>query len=745
MAIEQDPTRELKTLAEVGRSISSAALDPQELAEAAFLEIARLVETDFFQIGIFEGDQYRTLIWVKDGSRQENLAFTLAPDQEGLIGWMRRTGQPLLVQDFQAEADTLPALPSYNAPDPPASGLFVPLSSGTGVIGVLAIQSRRSHAFSTHDLSLMMVIANQLAPLLANLLLQSETETLSIHMLLLREMSRLLISLDPLALRLSRFTMLITRVLEYEKVEIHEFLEGNLHLRASSHDEGDPVEVDERLADLFERVANTGEALNTTEVHTSKEGLDNPSATHYAFPMKVVDRVLGVLHIQCGSSRQLAVEHIAFIQMVAAQLAFAILEARNYNQHQEEAWITTVLLEVARHAARPGETTSALQAVLQLATLVTGTEWTLLLLPEDAHGDLHIGPSAGLRRSDSYRLHELHILASELGIFPPYHESSEPFQITLPPALAGPLGTNDASCLVLSADRELLGVLLLEGQEFTGKLPALMAGIGHQLSLRLENTRLIQEAAHQQSLERELALARDIQLSFMPEELPSVEGWDLGVKWQSAREVGGDFFDIIPLPAGEHGPRWGIVIADVADKGIPAALYMALSKTLIHTIASEQIDPAQTLEKVNNLLISETSTDLFVSAFYAIWEPEEGRVIYANAGHNPPLLFTPESAGLLIRDHGIVLGVEPDAQYSSSTIEMAPGQLLVLYTDGVTEAFGGDRGLFGVSRLRNVVLGLDDWDAKNVVDAIVQRVIQFRGQPDLSDDLTVVTLLCKQC
>jgi len=169
-----------------------------------------------------------------------------------------------------------------------------------------------------------------------------------------------------------------------------------------------------------------------------------------------------------------------------------------------------------------------------------------------------------------------------------------------------------------------------------------------------------------------------------------------------------------------------------------------LSKTLIHTIASELIDPAHTLEKVNNFLITETSTDLFVSAFYAIWEPEKNRIIYANAGHNPPLLFTPESAGSLIRDHGIVLGVEPNAQYSSSMINIEPGQLLVLYTDGVTEAYGGERGLFGLSRLRNLVLGLEDWSAKNVVDAIVQRVIQFRGQPDLSDDLTVVTLRCQE-
>ncbi|MFV9673957.1 MAG: SpoIIE family protein phosphatase [Anaerolineales bacterium] len=740
MAVEPDPARELKTLAEVGHSISSAAFDSQELAEAAFLEIARLMETDFFQLGVFEDDYYRTLIWVKDGNRQENLRFQIAPDQEGLIGWIRRTGQSLLVKDFQSEANSLPAIPSYDAPDPPVSGLFIPLRSDDLVIGALTIQSRRSHAFTEHDLNLMLVISNQLAPLLTNLILQSETETLSIQMLLIREMSRMLISLDPIALRLARITTLLTRVLGYEKVEIHEIIDGELLLRASSQDEEGQADENELKSLLIEKVAESEEPLNTANIDAQTEDTSIPSAYEYAFPMKVVNRMFGVLHIQCVDSRRLPADHNAVIEMITTQLAFAILEARNYNQHQEEAWITTVLLEVARHAARPGETMSALQAVLQLSTLLTGTDWTILLLPYDSQGDMYIGPIAGLRRSDIYKLHDLHIHASDLGISPPYRESHEPFQITLPPTLAEPLATDDASCLVLSADQELLGLLLLKGQKLSGKLPALLAGIGHQLSLRLENTRLIDEAAHQQSLERELAMAKSIQISFMPEELPNVDGWEIGVDWQSAHEVGGDFFDVIPLPDGDNGPRWGIVIADVADKGIPAALYMALSKTLIHTIAAEQIDPALTLEKVNNLLISETNADLFVSAFYTIWEPELGRLVYANAGHNPPLLFTPESAGSLIRDHGIVLGVEADAEYSSSVIEMKPGQLLVLYTDGVTEAYGGERGIFGLSRLRNLVLGLDDWEANHVVDAIVKRVIQFRGQPDLSDDLTVLTL-----
>ena len=340
MAIEHDPAQELKTLAEVGRSIASAALDSQELAEVAFLEIARLMETDFFQLGVFEDDIYRTLIWVKDGSRQENLSFQIEAEHEGLIGWIRRTGQALLVKDFQSEADSLPAQPSYQAPDPPVSGLFIPLKSGDRVIGALTIQSRRSHAFTSHDLYLMLVLANHLAPLLANLVMQSEIETLSIQMLLVREVSKLLISLDPLTLRLSRITTLLARILEYEKVEIYESIDGELLFRASSQDGEDQTDEKAPRSGLIELVAETGEPINTANGDIQREDTPLPSTLEYAFPMKIVDRLFGVLHIQCEDSRQLPIDHIATIEMVATQLAFAILEARSYNQHQEEAWIT---------------------------------------------------------------------------------------------------------------------------------------------------------------------------------------------------------------------------------------------------------------------------------------------------------------------------------------------------------------------------------------------------------------------
>jgi sigma-B regulation protein RsbU (phosphoserine phosphatase) len=285
-----------------------------------------------------------------------------------------------------------------------------------------------------------------------------------------------------------------------------------------------------------------------------------------------------------------------------------------------------------------------------------------------------------------------------------------------------------------------MGLLLMEGGPLPGIRPALLAGIGHQVSLRLENARLIEEAAARQSLERELMMASRIQASFLPESLPILAGWELASAWEVAREVGGDFYDFIPLPPSDTGERWGIVIADVADKGIPAALYMALCRTMLRSVAQTHIAPSRTLEIVNQQLISDTRADLFVSIFYAVWEPAAARLTYANAGHQPPFLFKAGKRAELIREHGMVLGVMPDAKFSDRVLTMAPGELLVLYTDGVSEALNQNNELFGFQRLESLILSRENWDASAIASAIVERVVEFGGGRDFSDDLTTVTI-----
>jgi serine phosphatase RsbU (regulator of sigma subunit) len=425
--------------------------------------------------------------------------------------------------------------------------------------------------------------------------------------------------------------------------------------------------------------------------------------------------------------------------MVAANIAMAMLENRNFSRQQEENWITTVLLEVARHAAQPGNVDEALQAVLQLTTLLTGTGWALLMVPDGQRSIYRLGPSSGLGRQTQFTLSENLFPLDSFGLATDGKFDS-PETITLPNEMASILETGTAVAVPVISNKALLGIFLLEGSGLPERQLSLIDGIANQISLRLENYRLIEEVAIRRSLERELDTARSIQESFLPQSIPSYPGWEVGVNWRVARQVGGDFYDFIPLDSEEDNPRWGIVIADVTDKGIPASLFMALCRTLLRSVSISRVDPGNTLSRLNELIFADTQADLLVSVFYAVWEPKTGLLSYANAGHNPPLYFLPHQPAQILTDHDIVIGATLNARYSTNTLQLAPGELIVLYTDGVTEATDVNDELFGLHRLENMVLGLDTWHAQDIADLITRRVSDFCGSLDLSDDLTTVVL-----
>lgn len=726
----------ISALAEISAAIAHGPLNPEELAEVAYIESARLIETDFFQLGVFENQVYRTLIHIRDGDRQPNLHFELDPEHEGIVGWVRRTNEPLLVRDFAAQADELPAVPSYIADDPPSSGLFVPLAVSNAVVGVFAIQSRRPNAFDESHLKLAQVLAALISIALSRIGLHGRLEDLSVQSVLLSEVTRLLISLRPITERLTRLARLICTTLNLESVEIYEHKENGAGLLASSNPSAEPGQP------MPSHILRCFEDRRTTLAHVDQPEREEASAAgliDVAMPMMVAKHLRGVMRAVYQVETGRPDDTLPLLETLAAQAGFALHEAQTYQRQQEEAWITTVLLEVARHAARPGATEHSLQAVLQLATLLAGTRWALLLLPAGDGETLIAGPSSGFRRMEKMRFTDLRVSSATLRLRPPYKESDTPSLLELPPEMRAALGVSEALALTLTDGQVLLGLLLLERQDLPPRRAALLGGIAHQLSLRLENTRLVEEAAARRSLERELAVARELQASFLPLEKPAVEGWEVGAAWRVAHDVGGDFYDFFPLPPSSSGSRWGIVIADVADKGIPAALYMALSKTLIRSLAIHHIDPGVTLGRVNQVLLHETRADLFVSVVYLVWEPGSGKVSLANAGHNPPLRFARGVPAQWLRTHGMVLGVEPDQDYQSEEIALQPGEVLLLYTDGVTEAFNGRGEVFGAHRLESLVLGLRDWAAQGIADAVIQRLMRFSGG-DFSDDVTVVGL-----
>ena len=239
------------------------------------------------------------------------------------------------------------------------------------------------------------------------------------------------------------------------------------------------------------------------------------------------------------------------------------------------------------------------------------------------------------------------------------------------------------------------------------------------------------------ALQNELDVANKIQQSVLPTGFPSSEAYEVAANMQPARNVGGDFFDIMRL----ENRRLGLAVADVSDKGVPAALFMMSSITQLKGAAIGIGEPGGVLSEVNDLLNEDNETAMFVTVLYAVYNPESGVITYANGGHNPPVVIhTDGSSTMLPMTGGIALGVAPGFRYEQSNFTLGPGETIVLYTDGVTEAMNGHGDEFGVDRLRELFEGAPPRHPREAVDAILEAVHAFAGDTPQSDDITCLTL-----
>ncbi len=372
------------------------------------------------------------------------------------------------------------------------------------------------------------------------------------------------------------------------------------------------------------------------------------------------------------------------------------------------------------------------------------------------HGQIEIRSDLGPGLPDQTVLHHPHgwppVPASawewlrttqDAQVFPP----GEPLPWHARPQLAGHAVVM-APILEVDSGRPLGGIYLSQNRDsrvVRNLMPA-MQSLAALTASALNSAHVHAQAMVHQRVEQELALAWQIQASFLPEELPHVPGWQLAAALKPARETSGDFYDVIPLSNG----RLGIVVADVADKGVGAALYMALTRTLIRTYAADHDGrPDKVLGATNQRILMDARAGLFVTVFYGILDPASGTLTYGNAGHPPPYLLSGANgdATRALGGNGMALGIVEDAAWENHVVQLAPETALLLYTDGVVDAQNHHKQLFGKARMLASAQAVADssaWTgtrAEAIKEAMMTGVHEFVADAPQFDDITLMVVV----
>jgi len=509
---------------------------------------------------------------------------------------------------------------------------------------------------------------------------------------------------------------------------------------------------------IIEQVARTGQPVLTSDAQSDQRFQHKESVIAFHLrsilcsPLLVKGSQIGVIYvdnrIQASIFRP---EDLVLLNAIAANAAIALENARLYLEAQLQVQSLQLLHKISSDLTSNLD----LQQVLTISIrgvqeLVEATAASILTL----EGDELVFQVALGEKADSIK----------------------PFRIPKDKGLAGwvvqhmePVIVNDAqhdSRFYTVTDRQtgfltlnLAAVPLIIGERAIGVIEVfnrpegfkqddldLLMTFASTAAIAIENARLYQVAIEIGRMEHELQMARRVQNTLIPRETPHIPGWDFSTCWLPAREVGGDYIDFVPLEANPYASgQVGFVIGDVTDKGMPAALFMTLTRSTLRASLSVAVSPVEGIHHANRLVCADSPDSMFVTLFYGQFDPATGSLTYVNAGHMPPYWVRANAKpGLAqvssLTRTGIPIGIEPDLPYEQGQVRLETGDFVVCYTDGVTDAVNGDNESFGMDRLEKLVASHASDSAAEMVDAIQHAVRDFTGDQIPFDDFTLLVI-----
>ncbi len=661
------------------------------------------------------------------------------------------------------------------------SEISVPLITGEEVIGLLTLVHHTPNRYGLESEKITSAFASYAAIAIQNNRLYTEAQEqawVSTILLQVANAIQSLTDLNELTSTIVRLTPMIVGVrgcgLILRPAESKNF---QLSAMYGIIDPAEEKKFTEPLplstSPILERMLIEQTPIHVTDPHKDfniPEELANQFAknTLILFPLIARNEILGAFLIANdpeSTKKELpgdifSEERNKIVQGIMQQTAIAIENIRLFEAHQEEAYISAVLLQTAQAIVSSADLQDTLDSMVNIIPFLVGIESSVIYLWEKSENRFLIAHAAAQSAVETNALLGLTFMPGDFPMLDAVFRSNRPIvhpfiEVSLPPddwdlALPDedqidptPILQTHYPLLMgfpLSVKDEVFGVLLsMDDNVATNRERRfeLLWGIAQQASLAIQNDRLNKEMLDRQRIEREFQLAREIQQTFLPNQIPALPGWELDVRWETARQVGGDFYDFFILPDG----RFAFVIADVSDKGLAASLYMAVTRTLLRAAALETDSPAKTLEHVNHLLLDNSQNGLFVTVFYGMLNLQDGHLSYTNAGHNPPVVLRQDhNDAIFLNKGGIALGALPSIKLPLYEATLNPGDCLILYTDGVTEAFNLQEQMYGDERFLQVLKRLIGSKAQEILEVLETDLDKFRDGAPLSDDTTLLAI-----
>jgi len=668
---------------------------------------------------------------------------------EGLSGKVFSTRQPIIVHDYDSWEGRSAKFPRgvYQ------QAIGIPVEHGDKVLGVLNVhRDKKDSPFADEDIRLLTLFANQAAVALTNAQLYEETKKNAKQLAGLYETSL------ELAGQLEGQTLLQAIVSRAAKL---------LASKGSELVLFDPQTKD-LITTVTNRIAKTrpvrpGEGIDGQVFESGKPLLIEdyntwegrlPELPIIPFPriadvpIKLGNEKLGTLKVMRAAKDQpFTHEDVRLLELFANQAAVAISNSRAYETSRRTSKQLSQLYDISLEITKQLEIPRLLERIIQRAAGLANSRFGQIYLYDKKKNVLLDSVSFNLPES----MQGLVIKPGE-GMVGKILNSRKPMIVADYDSWKGRSTqvasdfTHHSAGVPVEHGGEILGVFWVgrkkDDPAFTDQDLQILTLFANQASVALANAKQYEElqklygqVKEKERLESELRVAHNIQASLLPQKLPKVSGWELAALWSAARVISGDFYDWFPIP----GEKWGLVIADVAGKGIPAALFMANCRSLVRVLCMEGRPPHEAISRVNELILADAQSDLFVTLFHGVLDPKWGILTYVNAGHPRPIWHHRKSKDITeLKATGIALGVQPNIELEEQSIQIGPGDLILFYTDGISEAQDSQGRFFGERRLRTSLKTLTKKKPDAILDSLQKEIAAFSHGREPSDDLTAL-------